>query len=119
MCIRDSLYTDQSSDVEEIGGDTLQQNGNFTISPNRKWLLSDTYPDPGNSLRRLFLFHLTERRTVPLGDFFADPHLAKEARCDLHPRWRRDGQAVCIDSVHEGDRQLYTIDVSHLVDPPT
>jgi len=112
------LYTDRSSDVEEIGGDTLRQNGHFTISPNKKWLLSDTYPDPSNSFRSLFLFHLTERRTVPLGDFFSDPHLAKEARCDLHPRWRRDGQAVCIDSVHEGDRQLYTIDVSHLVDTP-
>jgi len=32
----------------------------------------------------------------------------------LHPRWNRDGLAVCIDSVHEGERQMYVIDVSQI-----
>jgi hypothetical protein len=36
-------------------------------------------------------------------------------RCDLHPRWGRDGRAVCIDSAHEGARQMYVLDVSGLV----
>jgi hypothetical protein len=36
-------------------------------------------------------------------------------RCDLHPRWNRDGTQVCFDSAHEGERQVYAIDVRDAV----
>ena len=35
-------------------------------------------------------------------------------RCDLDPNWSRDGRSVCIDSIHEGSRQVYILDVSEL-----
>jgi len=38
-----------------------------------------------------------------------------EMRCDLHPRWSRQGTQVCFDSVHEGPRQMYVCDVSAVV----
>ena len=34
-----------------------------------------------------------------------------DTRCDLHPRWRQDGKAVCFDSVFEGHRGLYFVEV--------
>lgn len=34
-----------------------------------------------------------------------------DTRCDLHPRWRQDGKAVCFDSVFEGHRGLYVVEV--------
>ena len=32
--------------------------------------------------------------------------------CDLHPRWSNNGEVVYFDSIHEGTRQIYSVDVS-------
>lgn len=32
-------------------------------------------------------------------------------RCDLHPRWRPDGKQIGFNSVREGSRQVYVMDV--------
>ena len=111
------LYDDrEDGPVSVVGHDILTENGHMTFSPvNPRWLLSDTYPDSTTHERVLFLFDMDTGKRHDLGSFYADPSLSKENRCDLHPRWRADGMAVCIDSVHETDRDMYVIDVSDLV----
>ena len=47
-----------------------------------------------------------------LGRFFADPGYAGPARCDLHPSFSADGKIICFDSIHEGYRGIYNMDVS-------
>ena len=110
-------YTDaDDAAVEVIGKDILTENGHMSFSPvNARWLLSDTYPDASTHERILFLYDTQENTRHDIGSFYADPDLKKENRCDLHPRWSRDGQTVCIDSVHENERQMYAIDVSQIV----
>jgi hypothetical protein len=110
------LYQDRDNGkVDVIGAGILTENGHMTFSPvNKRWLLSDTYPDSQTHERILFLFDVERQVRHDLGSFYADPNLKKENRCDLHPRWSRDGRQVCIDSVHESERQMYVIDVSAL-----
>ena len=111
------LYQDrEGGDVRVVGDGVLTENGHMTFSPaDQRWLLSDTYPDDSTHERTLFLFDMDRCERHDIGSFYADPGLSKENRCDLHPRWRRDGMHVCIDSVHENDRQMYVIDVSSIV----
>ena len=42
---------------------------------------------------------------------FAPFKYDNDTRCDLHPRWKRDGSAVCFDSVFEGRRGLYVVNL--------
>lgn len=102
-------------EVRAIGAGVLTENGHMTFSPvARNWLLSDTYPDVIRSKRILFLYDTESGLRYDLGSFHTAPCLKKENRCDLHPRWSRDGRLVCIDSIHGGERQMYLIDVSAL-----
>lgn len=111
------LYDDnECGTVKIIGKGILGENGHMSFSPtNKRWLLSDTYPDDKTHERILFLFDVIDNVKIDIGSFYADPNLKKENRCDLHPRWNRDGTKVCIDSVHENKRQMYEIDVSGIV----
>jgi len=111
------LYEDAAGGVvRAVGAHVLEENGHMTFSPvNGRWLLSDTYPDPGTHERTLFLYDMKTGIRHDVGSFYADPGLSKENRCDLHPRWSRDGTQACIDSVHEGDRQMYVVDLSSIV----
>lgn len=112
------LYEDSlAGQVTAIGSDVLTENGHMTFSPvDPRWLLSDTYPDSRTNERTLFLYDMDRQVRHDIGKFHAPPDLKKENRCDLHPRWSRDGRAVCVDSVHEGERQMYVIDVSAITD---
>ena len=109
------LYEDKTNNVKIIGADVLTENGHMTYSPDGNWLLSDTYPDDKTNERILFLYHMESGLRYDIGSFYADPDLGKINRCDLHPRWDNSGTKVCIDSVHENERQMYIIDVSKIV----
>lgn len=46
-----------------------------------------------------------------LAKVFAPFKYDNDTRCDLHPRWKRDGSAICFDSVFEGHRELYVVNL--------
>jgi hypothetical protein len=105
------LYTDQTDTVEVIGYDVLKQDGHCTYSPDEQWVFTDTYPDE-NRMQHPMLYRPSDGKLVKLGQYYLPPDQKGEIRCDLHPRWSRDGKSICIDSLHSGKRQLYLLDVS-------
>jgi hypothetical protein len=108
------LYTDGTDEVKVIGEGILTTDGHCSYSPDKRWILTDTYPDK-ERFRTLILYNVEDDRRVDIGRFYAPKELDGEIRCDLHPRWTRDGKTVSIDSVHEGSRQVYVLDVTPVV----
>ena len=109
------LYDIISGNVEAIGVRTLTENGHMTYSRDGRWLLTDTYPDNRHSKRYLLLYNLIEDGVYKIGHYYTPPDLGKHNRCDLHPRWSPDNRYVSFDSVHEGSRQQYIVDVSDVL----
>lgn len=108
------LIDDRTGEHTIFGGDVLTRDGHCSWSPDRRWVLNDTYPDK-QRMQTLMLYHPQTNRRIDIGRFYQPPEIYhKPYRCDLHPRWNRDGTQVCIDSTHEGSRQMYVIDVSDI-----
>ena len=104
------FHDDDSGRIEAVGEGLLTCDGHCSFSPDGRWMLSDTYPDATHH-RTLFLYEMATGVRVELGRFLSPP-AQWQIRCDLHPRWSRDGRKICIDSIHEGTRQMYVLDVS-------
>lgn len=101
---------DCSDQIEILGKGTLKEDGHNTWSPDKRFMLTDTYPDPGNR-QHLLLYDLHSDRVTELGHFYA-PYV-RGYRCDLHPRWDHSGNYIIIDSAHEnGKRQTYVFEVT-------
>jgi len=99
-----------------IGKDVLTEDGHCSFSPDRNWVLNDTYPDRFDK-RTLMLYRWRDGLRIDLARLYSPKSKWwGEIRCDLHPRWSRDGRMVCLDSVHSGLRQVYVADVSEYVD---
>jgi Tol biopolymer transport system component len=110
------LYEDKTKTVETVGAGVLTVDGHCTYSPDGQWILTDTYPDR-ERMQNLVLFRPEDGTLVSLGRFYQERPTNEEWRCDLHPRWSRDGRYVCIDSKCSGQRQMYLLDVSEITLP--
>jgi hypothetical protein len=108
------LFTDCTQNIERIGTGILNEDGHCSFSPNGHWILTDTYPDKNHN-RTLILYHLSSKQRLEIGRFYSSPNFVGILNCDLHPRWNRIGTQICIDSTHEGDRQIYVIDVEQVI----
>ncbi len=108
---RFQVFEDLTGKVEEVEG-MPQNDGHCTYLPGNQWIVCDSYPDKERR-QHLYLFHVPERRLVPLGRFLSPGAYTGEWRCDTHPRVSRDGRSVIIDSPHGGNgRQMYLVDLS-------
>lgn len=115
----------------------------MTNSKNRDWCICDNYPDT-EGFRDLFLYSFSQDLRINLGRFkrlFEDPDMTLKTdyfkgvdtnilksiseeqlaftrsglHCDLHPRWSANGKWAVFDSIHEGTRQVYKVDVLNLI----
>ncbi len=105
-------FSDGMRNFTSIGKGVLPNDGHASFSPDRQWLLCDTYPKGSSRLAELMLYNIAENRKIVLGEFPHDEMFSGDIRCDLHPRWSSDGNIITFDSVHEDSRQIYCVDLN-------
>ena len=85
--------------------------GHLNFSPDGRWMAADTYPD-ADGVQRLALVTVETGEVTELGRFLhRTPGATGDVRCDLHPRWSADGRLLTVDTLHEGERKIYMLDM--------
>lgn len=88
--------------------------GHPSFSPDRRWILTDSYPDKARK-QHLLLYEIATGKLTEIASFFAPLKYSAAVRCDLHPRWSPDGNWISVDATYEGTRMSYLLDVRSLV----
>ncbi|MEI6500684.1 MAG: hypothetical protein WCP21_06610 [Armatimonadota bacterium] len=113
------LVDDDTDERTPIDTAYFLSDGHCSYSPDGKWLLYDSYPGGSTEdyFRALQVYSLERREGITLGRFRSESTATDKVdlRCDLHPRWMPDGKSVSFDSIHEGFRGVYWMDIGGIV----
>lgn len=104
---------DKTREVEALDPAFFVRDGHCSYSPDRKWMLYDSYPIDG--YRYLYLYDLINGKGYTLGAFHSPQVSVVDIRCDLHQRWHPSGLSLSFDSTHEGFRGVYTVNLESLI----
>ncbi len=96
----------------QVGGAEMDFDGHCIYTPDGEFVSGDGYFDRKHFTRKWKIVRLKDMQVRKIGEFFV-PEIYRDiyCRCDLHPRWRPDGRQIGFNSVHEGSRQVYVMDV--------
>lgn len=81
----------------------LAMDGHPSYSYDGKYVVTDTYP---NRRRIQSLYVMNGKRVVRIAQVFSPFKYGLDTRCDLHPRWSRDGMQICFDASFGGKRSV-------------
>lgn len=89
----------------------LNTDGHCSYSPDKRLIITDTYPNR-KRIASVYLCTEEDNRAERIARVSAPFRYDNDCRCDLHPRWNRNGNKICFDSVHEGKRGVYVIEIN-------
>lgn len=102
------LMRDRTQDYRQRWPE-LCADGHPSMAPDGSCFVTDGYPD---RCRRATLRLMTGDDVQTLARVYAPFRYNEDTRCDLHPRFRRDSRAICFDSVWEGRRAVYEVEIA-------
>ncbi len=102
------LMTDKTQEYSRCWRE-LDSDGHPGYAPDGT-IVTDTYPDRA---RIQYLRIMDGENSSPrvAAKVFSPFKYDNDTRCDLHPRFDRTGSKICFDSVFEGHRGLYTVNL--------
>ena len=104
------LMKDKSLEYAHIWPN-LNNDGHPSYCPtDNNLVVLDTYPNRAR-IQEVKIARDDCNEVKTIAKVFAPFKYDNDTRCDLHPRWSRDGKKICFDSVFEGHRGLYVVKV--------
>lgn len=105
------LMKDKTQEYQHLWAQ-LSNDGHPSYCPTDNTLIvTDSYPNRAR-VADIKLLRDTDPEAKNMrivAKVFAPFRYDNDTRCDLHPRWRQDGKAICFDSIFEGRRGLYIV----------
>lgn len=86
----------------------MSADGHPSYSPDGWLAVTDIYPDRA---RVASIRVMNGENVKTVARVFAPFKYDNDTRCDLHPRWSREGSKVCFDAVFKGHRGLYCVSI--------
>jgi len=107
------LVTDRTGHREPVARGSLAVDGHLSRRVGGGPILTDTFPDE-DRLQHLYLYGPESQKAVHLGSWDSPWMGSMDLRCDLDPSWSPSGRFVTFNSLHEGFRGVYLIDVADI-----
>ena len=109
------INIEEPSKIIRLNNKSLNEDGHPQISPDKKFLITDTYAD-NKGYMKLLLLNINTKKVYVLGEFKIAEYLQKNnLKYDLHPRWDNSGSLISIDSSHVGSRQSFILNIEKLL----
>ena len=108
------MISDPGSEIRLLCKGVFKTDGHCSWSPDLEWMLTDTYPDKNMEYGPL-LYQIKTNRVISPFKIKHPSDIPLDCRCDLHPRWSRDGYHICVDGVVDGYRQLLIADIESII----
>jgi hypothetical protein len=107
-------FVDGENNYRKLGRGSLDFDGHCTFSPDGKWIATD-HKMKESLTQSIILcnFESDHCKTLATLSMLEDRYISGELRCDFHPRWNRDGTAICFDAIdaRTGLRQMHLVDL--------
>lgn len=107
------FFIDLKGQQEAFAHELLVDDGHPTVL-NERFIITDAYPDY-TCKSKLLLIDLKAKTAEVIARFYSGKKYQDDRRCDLHPRMDESGQGFTIDTVCNGRRNIYHIDIAELL----
>ena len=109
--MRDYLFDDDKQNFQVLDADFFRGDDHCSYSSDTNWIVSDRN-HAEDQVKELLLFHPATSKAYSLSRQKVGKYLSGDTRCDVHPRFSRDGKQISFGSIAaDGTRQLH---IAHL-----
>lgn len=106
-------FIDMNGNQKMFDHSLLVDDGHPTVL-NERYIVTDTYPDY-TCMSKLLLIDTKTKEVTLIGRFYSGIKYQGVRRCDLHPRFDLEGNGLTIDTVLDGRRKVYHLDIDKLI----